>query len=231
MTVKTTLMVLVATLCAELTPASINAEDARPATDGNRQTEIRILNYLEPVVKSSGVTVRIYYEAACRPSRTIEVLPLPFPSIRVQPPGRSGSPLERVRQIFAKSGDVAIVESPRGIVRVTIGKVSGAILRTKISSIRFDRFQRHTEHMAISALKETNEFQQALDTLRLDTVSDLNSSVQEPHPGMPHLRESMKDMTTDQILDVIAKTFSGVGFYGECSKPVDSDGRKLIWIE
>jgi hypothetical protein len=231
MSVKTTLMVLVATFCAELTPVSINAEDTRPVSEGNRQTEIRILNYLEPVVKSSGVTVRIYYQAACQPSRTIEVLPLPFPAIGVQPPRRSGSPLERVRQIFAKNADVAVVESPRGIIRVTIGKVSGAILRTKISSIRFDRYQRYTRHLAISALKETNEFQQALDPLGLQTVSDFDSSVQGPHPGLPHLPESMKDMTTDQILDVIAKTFSGVGFYGECSKPVGSDGRKLIWIE
>ena len=231
MTVKTTLMVLVVTLCAELTPVSINAKDTRPVTEGNRKTEIRILNYLQPVVKSSGVTVRIYYQAACRSNRNIEEVPVPFPSIRVQSPGRSGSPLERVRQIFAKNADVAIVESPRGIIRVTIGKVSAAILRTKIASIKFHRFARYTGHIAISALKETNEFQQALDTLGLETVSDLDSSVQEPHPGMPHLPESMKDMTADQVLDVIAKTFSGVGFYGECFKPVDSNGRKLIWIE
>ena len=231
MSVKTMLMVLVATFWAQLTLVSINAEDARPATDGNKQTEIRILNYLEPVVKSSGVTVRIYYQAACRSNRNIQEVPVPFPSIRVQPPARRGSALERVRQIFAKNGDVAIVESPRGISRVTIGKVSAAILRTKIASIKFHRYQRYTGHMAISALKETNEFQQALDILGLETVSDLDSSVQEPHLGMPHLPESMKDMTADQVLDVIAKTFSGVGFYGECSKPVDSDGRKLIWIE
>jgi hypothetical protein len=136
-----------------------------------------------------------------------------------------------VRQIFAENTNVAIVESPRGIIRVTIGKVSAAILRTKIASIKFHRFARYTEHIAISVLKETNEFQQALDPLGLQTVSDLSSSVQEPHPGLPRLPESMKDMTADQILDVIAKTFSGVGFYGECSKPVDSNGRKLIWIE
>ena len=231
MTPKTMLMVMVATICAELTLVSINAEDTRAVTRGNRQTEMRIRDYLESVVKSSGITVRIYYQAACRPSRNIEVLPLPFPSIRVQPPARSGSPLERVRQIFVKNADVTIVQSPRGIIRVTIGKVSGAILRTKISSMRFDRYQRYTRHLAISALKETNEFQQALDTLGLDTVSDFDSSVQGPHPGMPHLPQSMKDMTADKVLDVIAKTFSGVGFYGECSNPVDSDGRKLIWIE
>jgi hypothetical protein len=59
-------------------------------------------------------------------------------------------------------------------------------------------------------------------------VWSYSAFVVEPREGLPHLPETIQNMTVDQALDVIARTFKGIVIYGECAR---SNGERSFWID
>jgi len=71
--------------------------------------------------------------------------------------------------------------------------------------------------LAVSAIENTQEVKAAMHRLGVRPVQTLAAQLLiQPAPGLPHLRSSIKDITVDQALDLIAETFNGIVVYGAC---------------
>ena len=73
----------------------------------------------------------------------------------------------------------------------------------------------------------------ALETLRLRMVNTMTGAVVEPMKGLPHLPASIRNVTMEQALDKIAKTWAGEGvvIYGVCTEPTQQNGDTLFWLD
>lgn len=201
--------------------------NAREISDHN---ETRVLDSLLPVVHSSGNAVRVYYGAACDAGTGGRV---PFPRVKVQSPSKDKTGVAALREIFEKDKNVTITEEPAGIIRIWIGQVPTDILQTKLSSVTFDPLQQYNPRDAIAAVESTKEVELAMRSLRLTEPLKLASTVAEPDKDLPHLPAAIKNMTMEQTLDLIAKTWAGEGIviYGVCAAPPHSSREKAFVID
>jgi hypothetical protein len=169
-----------------------------------------VLTYLRPAFLSRGGADRIYYSAACK---TKDGQTLPFPRVEVRPPSKETTGLVAVREIFKNDKHVMVAEDRFGMIRVTIGQPASALLQTRIHSLTLKPHERYNVPLAISAIENTTEVEVAERKLGLDHPNIVfGGGIALPEKGvrLPHLPASMKDLTMDQALDAVAKTFGGI---------------------
>jgi hypothetical protein len=199
-------------------------------SETSKHNETAALDYLLPVVYSSGKAVRVYYRAACHAGTEDRV---PFPAVRVQSPSKDKTGVAAVREIFENDKNVTVTEEPVGTIRIWIGQVPTDFLQTQLSSVTFDPLQQYNPRDAIAAIESTKEVELAIRSLRLTEPLKLASTVAEPEKDLPHLPAVIKDLTMEQALDLIAKTWAGEGIviYGVCAEPADSSREKPFFID
>lgn len=180
------------------------------------RNEYAVLKYLLPVLKKNDKVGRIYYSTFCHAD---EGYPNLFPKIDVQSPSRNVTGLAAVLHIFRGQQNIAVTETPPGIIRIRVGRVSDAVLQTRISSITFSSIEQYNPSMAISALESSEDVHAAMNKLGIHVASRVtNLGIALPANGLPHLPGSLTNITMDQALDLIAQTFGGVVIYSDCSK-------------
>ena len=124
--------------------------------------------------------------------------------------------VKAIREIFARDNRTLVTVDSARIPRVTVGRLSGAILQTKIHRLKFTQDQRYNIISAELAIEDTPEIQAAVRSLGLkQPIIVISENMQQPMPGVRHLPETIKDITFDRALDLLAKTFSEVVFYDE----------------
>jgi len=217
------LVVKAAILSAQVAePASPSKQLAQANIDD--QSKQPILKYLRsPSFRD--YTVRVYYEAACGLHNPGPFLP--FPSITVEPPRKGQTGVIAARHIFRNARNVTVKEDPGNVIRIWIGNVPKAILRTRIELVKLDEETRHYKKATVDAILKTKEIQSAMQALRLETPPYFSSETAinpAPYPA------ELKHVTLDEALDVIAKAWDGIVVYGACPNPDDS-GAKLFDIE
>lgn len=85
--------------------------------------------------------------------------------------------------------------------------------------------------MAISAIENTTEVEFAERKLGFDrpiTVFGGGNALPEKGVLLPHLRASMKDLTMDQALNAVARTFGGIVIYETCA---ERSGKRLVSLD
>jgi hypothetical protein len=201
--------------------------------DTRRQRhEETVLEYLRDVAWSSRKAIRLYYRADCQPMKDSVVdYSVPFPFFPLHPPSPDKAGIAAVREIFKNAEDVTIAEEPPGITRIWIGKVPTEILRTRISLLTLDRQAQYDPSFAIGAIESTKELEAAETSLRVSAAPNVGGLVAPAENGLPSLPASMKNITVDEALDMIARTWGGPVVFGACTDPTDSRGRKLFWLE
>ena len=182
--------------------------------------EDAIFNYLKPILKSTDKAARIYYLGSCEKEGDYYVVS--FPRVRVQPPLENDTALAAVRDVFRSDANVKVSEGTDGIIRIVIGQLPAniaAILNTKISAVTFDRDQQYTEKLALTRIQSSKEVREARRILATqpDGIPLYMAAIKRPVVGAPHLPASMVNLTWDQALDSVAKTFGGVVLYGACT--------------
>jgi hypothetical protein len=189
---------------------------ARPAA---RNESLRaVLTNLRPVLSSAGKAGRIYYRAICAPDD--DKFPLRFPKIDVQRPAATGADLSIVRSIFRLDPDVTAAEGIPGIVRVRIGTVPDAILRTHLSTLKLTPTEQYNSFLAIEAIANSSQVRSVMEKLHIGVpVRAVNMPFVLPADGLPHLPPELLNVTMDQALDMVAKTWGGIVFYGACTDP------------
>jgi hypothetical protein len=198
---------------------------------GRQRHEEAVLEYLREVAWSSKKAIRLYYQANCVPMNGALVdYSVRMPLSRVQPPSRDKSGLAAVRDIFHHTKGVRIAEKPEWIIRIWLGKVPTEILRTKIHRLILARQAQYDPSFAIAAIESTKEMDAAMNSLRLSLSPNVGGLVAPVEKGLPHLPGSVNDVTVDEALDMIAKTWGGPVVYGACTARTGENGSKLFAI-
>ena len=210
--------------------ADFGASQSTPAQEGLREVSNRnkdtVLKYLRRVASSSDIAIRLYYLGDCSPN---DEEPIPFPFIKAQAPPKGTTALASVRAIFENDKNVSVTEES-GIIRIWIGKVPTDILRTRLSFLSLDPIGQYNPNQAIIAINNTKEMEAAMRSLGLSPVWSASSSRALPAEELPHLPASIKDVTVEQVLDLMAKTWDGPVIYGACAAATDASGRRPFFI-
>jgi hypothetical protein len=194
--------------------------------DGTEPNKDAVVDHLQAALEPIDGAARVYAVEVCRGK---EGMDSEFPRIKMQAPSKYKTGPLAVREIFARDRRATVTTDSAGIPRITFGKPSCALLRTKIHELRFTVQERYDRILAQLAIENAREVQRAMRTLRVHqptTVMDFG--VQVPMPGVPRLPAVLHDVTMDEALDLIAKTFFSVVFYEEW---VDSTGTKYFFID
>lgn len=106
-------------------------------------------------------------------------------------------------------------------MRVRIGDVPDTILQTRIPKLIFDVVSQYNSAEAISAIGNAPEVIAAMRAHKITTpVLVIGRHVfTHPRASLPHMPEELSNVTKDQALDVVAKTWGDVVFHGACTKP------------
>ena len=216
-------------ICLAAEDSQSTAGESLKAT--RQHHEETVLEYLRDVAWSSRKAIRLYYQADCQPMKNSLVdYSVPFPFFPLQSPPADKTGVAAVREIFKNAKNVTIAEEPPGIIRIWLGKVQMEILRTRISLLTLDRQAQYDPSFAIGAIETTKEVEAAKTSLGLSETPDVGGLVAPMEDGLPSLPSSMKNITVDQALDTIAKTWGGPVVFGVCSSPTDNIGRKLFLL-
>jgi len=188
--------------------------------------ENAVLEYLRPALRSVGGSCRLYYSAPCYAE---DGDPLPFPALSVQPPAKRKNGVSVVREIFKNDHKVDVATDRSGIITIRIGAPPSELLRTRIPLLTLKPQERYNAIKAIVALTKTKEVEAAERKLGLKEPLVIMGLLEvEPKKGLPHLPSSLRDVTVDQALDVVAKTFKGIVLYGACADP---SGERLYFLD
>jgi len=185
-----------------------------------------VVAYLRPVLKSSGKAARLSYAGSCRPNDH----PFRVPPIGMQSPPSSEVGVAAVRAIFQDNDNVAVTEDPEGLIRIRIGDVRDEILQTKISRLVLRGRTQYDGTLSTVALDNAPEMRAARERLGMGhPLVHITSDIRGTIPAdWTHLPSLISDLTADQILDEIARTFGGIVLYGVCDNPNDI---RLVFVD
>ena len=189
------------------------------------QNENLLMQAIWTALQNRGAYGRIYYQTECshKPWEG-----LPFNRIRTVKPSKGSTGVAALREMFASNKTVKVVQAPSGMIRITIGDVSPAILQTRIRRVALSGTERYDAASAIDAIQETPEIKAAQRKFHLGGPAMIsNGGPPRLEEESPHLPRSLHDVTFDQALDVVAKTCRGFVFYGECK---DAAGTHLYHV-
>ena len=176
-----------------------------------------VLKYLRPAFKASATGGRIYYAATCE--STDRQIPFRYPQVRVETPTTSGVALRTIRRMFRNDPTVKVTRNDSGLIAIAIGDVDDAILKTRIGRVNLIPENRYTPETAVHAISDSRKIRDAEQKLGLDQfLPDEDVLLGSPETGGAHLPFFIKDMTLDEALDLVAKTFHGVVLYTACSQ-------------
>lgn len=174
-----------------------------------------VIGALRPVLRSSGKVARVYFSAYCPPG---EDAPVVFPKIKLLAPPTNVTGLAAVRALFNGSRDVSLAEEPEGIIRVTIGSVPKSLLLTRIATLRLDTAAQYKDLFAVQAIIWAPEVQSAMKKMHIRVSNKPIIASENPaDERLPHLPALISNITVDQALDDVAKTFRTVVVYGACA--------------
>jgi len=124
--------------------------------------------------------------------------------------------LASISDLFTKSKDVEVLQNRSGNIRILVGKVTNALLETKIGNVTFKPSERYNPQEAITPIMQSEQFQKKLRELVIEVplTFDTGRSL-DPDPSLPHLPSTMKNFTLSEALDRVGQTFNGVIIYGE----------------
>lgn len=224
-------------IAAFLLTTAVASVDAQPPSieedkwNGNLR---RMLKYLWPALIADGAAGSIYYSTVCGDAKDS----LPFPEVVTEPPSPGNVGLTAIREIFSKDKNVKVSRDRSGMIRITIGegehatpqttigKPQRTLLQTRIHSLQLDRREQYTAGLAVLKITCAKEFVLAVGNLGLEyPLTTYSMVVNEPEKGLPHLPAVVKNMTLEQALDRVAKTFGGIILYGTCE---GENGQKLL---
>jgi hypothetical protein len=214
--------------------APASPTDQETSREASKRNFDAVWKYLKPAIFNSDKAVRLYYQAVCHVTKDfVNQEPVPFPLTKVQAPSKGKTGLAAIRDIFKNDKNVAVREDSGGIIRVWIGKVPTAILQTKLTVVALEPMDQYNPNDALGTILQTKEMDAAMRSLRFRTPPTSAGTVAEPMNGLPHLPASIRNVSVEQAIDKIAKTWAGEGIviYGACTEPTESNGDKLFCLD
>lgn len=192
---------------------------ASPATQLRSESvsEVDTLRDFGRVLSSTDSAGRLYYGSNCQ--STIDET-IPFPKVVTFPTSGGMDSLPAIQQVFRDDDNVVITQAPHGLIKVKIGIVWDAVLKTRIPLLPLSPLQQYNPMLAIGAIENTKEMQIAMHKLGARPVLRIAAhALVPPASGWPHLPSSVANLNVDELLDLVASTFKGIVVYGACTPP------------
>ena len=186
-----------------------------------------VLQRLGPALAPSGGACRIYYSTACEAKDESRI---PSPEVNARP-SKGTTGLSALRDIFGNEKQVTVSQDRSGMIRITIGQPVSTLLRTKIHSLHFNVVEQYNGELAVWAVLNSKQVNAAMRALGLEVpVIVFGGSVNVPEEArrLRHLPASIKNVTADQALGIVARTFAGIVLYQTCSK---RNGKGLVSLD
>jgi hypothetical protein len=139
--------------------------------------------------------------------------------VDVLPPLTGATDVDVVRSIFRQTRESWVVEKVGGIIQIRLGKAPNAILRTRIHRLNLDPIAQFNPSEVMNAIVNSPEVRSAMAEPHVDVPQRIYSMIlTQPAEGLPHLPPEISNVTMDQALDMVARTWSGVVLYGACTR-------------
>ena len=185
---------------------------AAPIDDSHVSME-DFLARLRPFLKESNVGGRVYYRANCPKEGDFYTLTFPNVVLRSGQDKKAGD--RSVEDILPKG---AILERRAGIISIKLDRIPTDILDVKIGIVKFTPDEQFNETLAIDAIENSTGVKAATQRLGYDLppVEDISIFPVSPEESEPHLPETLSNMTVDEALDQVAKTFGAAVLFGVC---------------
>ena len=215
-------LAILGTLVIASSSGTHRVEAASPSTrpespSESVRNERAMLKVLWPALDYGRTVGRIYYRAGCQPDDNVAAA---FPLLDVRPASKGISGLAAVRDIFGHEKGISVNEADPGIIRIRIGSVPDAVLRVRIANLVLTPVEQYNYWLAIFKIQSTPEVRSAMQELMLRIpVRVVNMIITQPADGLPHLPAMITNVTADQALDLVAKTFRGIVLYQFCAPP------------
>jgi hypothetical protein len=187
-----------------------------------------VLDYVQPAIANLD-GARIYYATTCQTPKS-ESPRFVFPTVWLERPFPGSTGLQAVQQIFREDPNVVVSGDSSALPRITIGNPSTAILETKIDALHFDESEESTPLSAIDKIPTVPQVQAAERTWNVYPSWNIDHILRGPAPGEPHLPNVLRNVTFDQTLDEVARTFGGIVIYGVCSQPGSKQMFRLNFV-
>jgi hypothetical protein len=179
---------------------------------------------LTDLVRKAAFSGSLEFSGQCGPQQ-----PPILPHVRTRSEAPNTPLLVKLRNMFADNLQMRVTQEADGTIRVLESGVSRDILEVKISRISFnDAYDVRSAETLIVSQPEVQAFMKA---------NDINSHInrfqyglglrQQPQPGLPHISETLENVTVHQALDRLLKTFHGVWVYENC--PDEKGGRVVAF--
>jgi len=179
--------------------------------------ERAVLKYLWPALDNGAKVSRIYYRGKCKPDAHPGAS---FPQLDVQPPSKGRNGVAAVRDVFRHEKHVSVKEADPGVIRVRIGSVPDAVLRVRLSNLVLTPEEQYNYWPAIFKIQSAPEVQSTMQELKIRIPArTISIGIAQPADGLPRLPGVLTNVTVDQALDLVAKTFRGIVLYGFCTPP------------
>jgi hypothetical protein len=146
--------------------------------------------------------------------------------------GASGP--QTVEEILRDERDAVVSVDQTGMTRITVGTVPRDFLNTKISHVAFRPMEQWNPSEAISAIERTSEVARSMRALDIGPIIGtirIEMILTGPGPAdskVPHLPPFLRNVTMDQALDAVARTFRQLVTYGVCAQ---ANGHKVFHID
>lgn len=153
------------------------------------------------------------YSGECDMSQELPVLP----TVRVPSEDRDRSALETLREIFADDNKMHVTQEMGGTIRMVESGVPEELLDVTIRKLSFnDIYDPMSAEAIIISAPEVQAFMKAHGIERDPFRRGVRGLRQGPEPGLPHISEDLDNVTVQQALDHLLKTFRGFWVYQNC---------------
>lgn len=163
-----------------------------------------IVDRLKEANLPTGTSIRLDYLSDCNAKDERAV-----PSLKLRTPARGLGGVAAIREIFRGNKNVVITEEPGNLFRIKIGRVSEDLLNTRVSSLELNEVERYNPRMMVTKLLyETKEVPAAATRLGYRLPVRVGGTMVDPAPDLAHLPAAIRNLTVDQILSLVAKTWA-----------------------
>ena len=183
----------------------------------------RLVDKVILALSGSGFNARIYFEGFCGEEHTPYFQDVSLPPITIQNPTDYGTAIDKLHSLFPRNVQVDIVQAKDQIIRIRIGNPNEAILATRINSLSLSIDERYNRKLALEAIDASPEVRRSSDKLRVSQTLPLIFGGLLVNPEgddlnkFPHLPDTIRSVTMDEALDMVAGTFDSVVVYGACT--------------
>lgn len=199
--------------------------------EAQRPSKLEMLQPILDVLDSANLSGSLEFSGSC------DVQNLPeFPRLRTTTTGK-GSPLQRLREIFADDPLMYVEQDGNGIIRMKESGVPSDVLNLEIRRIQFQsngangQWDIYTPNDALRFVLQAPEMSAFLKAHNIDWpyAGEMAPENIRAWPSeAPHISGSLDNVTVSEALDHILTRFPGIWAYENC--PRSTVKNRVIYI-